>query len=581
MISFLLERTEGWGPWGLLWRFVLLSELVTVAAVTVLSELSLGGVTPPLILTGMATCLTAALPVLWLVISMLERVRTAEVQGEASEAKYRALIEQSQDAIATVDPNSGVLVDTNPAFRKLLGIDGGLAEGARLDTFVSEADVSDGLSLASETWRRADGSPVSVESTRSTVQIGARTLQLVTGRDAGARREAELERERLQQQLFQAQKQEAVGLLAGGVAHDFNNLMGGVLGNVSWLLHVHRTEGDELSPEETIAALEDVDSAARRAADLTRQLLAFARPTEPSRETVAVAELIREVTRLLQRTSSVQVEIRQDVAEDLHVRGDASQLHQVLLNLGINARDAIEGSGVVTYACRRVGRDQVAIDVVDTGTGMTAEVIERAREPFFTTKRDRNGSGLGLSVATAIARAHDGELDIMSAPGEGATVTLTLPATKAGSRVRPSTVPQVVERGIALVVDDEVSMANAASRMLSQLGWDVITANDGSEAIAVHAERAEEIELVLLDLMMPGLTGEQTFDRLKQRDPGVRVLVITGHDEDTQQDRIVAAGGLGVLAKPFDLRALRHAVEALDASAVAQGQGPGAPPSLV
>ncbi len=380
-------------------------------------------------------------------------------------------------------------------------------------------------------------------------------------------------RKRLEEQLRQAQKMEAIGTLAGGIAHDFNNLLTSILGFAS----VVRLElpADSLLRHD----VETIIHSAKRASELTRQLLTFARRSQVEVYPLNLNDVVREVIRLLERTIDKAIVIEPHLSSDLSiVKGNAGQLHQMLLNLCLNARDAMPEGGRLIIETQNVtlskekARAELALkadryillSVTDTGIGMNTEIQQRLFEPFFTTKEQ--GRGLGLAMVYGIVHGHGGAIHVYSEPGQGSTFKVYLPVA---SRPAEDTTPQEAEitKGTetVLVVEDEESVRALLQRILEDGGYTVLLAADGVEATELYAERSAEIDLVVLDIIMPRMGGRETFQRLREINPEIKVLLSSGYSENGQAHDILATGARGFLQKPYDLhRVLRKVREVLD-----------------
>jgi len=373
------------------------------------------------------------------------------------------------------------------------------------------------------------------------------------------------ERQALEEQLRQAQKMEAIGTLAGGIAHDFNNILVGILGYASLL----QSELPEASPLQSDVAT--IIQSARRAADLTQQLLSFARRADRQMELVGLVdlnELVQEVATLLKETVDRRIEIYAGLTSDLPaVEGNASQLQQVILNLGINACEAMpEGGRLVLRAsslelstAEAAGYldlepgPYVVLEVTDTGIGMDDATRRHIFEPFFTTKE--HGRGLGLATSYGIVSAHQGTIHVQSAPGEGTTFRVLLPASeKAPPGIHPTLESHPAGGSeTILVVDDEETVREMLVRALQLEGYRVLEAEDGQQAVEVFAQYEGEVDLVVLDLIMPRLSGAETFQRLWEVEPGVRVLVSSGYSPDEKSEPFLQKNAEGFLQKPYDV----------------------------
>jgi len=381
------------------------------------------------------------------------------------------------------------------------------------------------------------------------------------------------ERKRLEEQLRRAQKLEAIGTLAGGIAHDFNNILSGILGYASFI-------EQQLSPTDPLRPdVETIIRSAQRAADLTRQLLTFARGGRLEVQSVDLNEIVEEVVRLLSRTIDRAIAIETHLTPELRpVDGDPAQLQQMLLNLCLNARDAMPQGGRLTIETANVSLspiesslyldleagDYVVLTVTDTGVGMDKATQERIFEPFFTTKE--HGRGLGLAMVHSIVRGHGGAIHVYSELGQGTTIKVYLPAGERRPRRLAEPTPEV--RGgteTVLVVDDEEVVRHLLKRILQRGGYTVLQAQDGLEALEIYRKQGEEIDLVILDMIMPRLGGKATLKRLRELDPGVKVLFSSGYSEEDQAREVRRMKVQGFLQKPYDVLAvLRQVREALD-----------------
>ncbi|HZU91697.1 MAG TPA: PAS domain-containing protein [Stellaceae bacterium] len=376
------------------------------------------------------------------------------------------------------------------------------------------------------------------------------------------------ERQELEAQLHQAQKMEVLGQLTGGVAHDFNNLLTAITGNLELL--EGRVETDLKSAKLVHAA----QRAAERGAKLTEQLLAFSRRQHLRPQPVDINAVVRGMSDLLQRTIGPNLSVNTALAADLWpALVDATQIEIALLNLVINARDAMPVGGSVLIETRNLesgvdplpveiaGHDCLMLAVRDTGTGMSEEVRARAIEPFFTTKEVGRGSGLGLSQVYGVARQSGGTLAIDSAPGRGTTVRLYLPRAvglPANAAASARAGDKAEQRGHILVVDDDADVREIAVQMLRQAGYGVDEAENGHVALEMLA-RGESCDLILIDMIMPGLNGLDTVRHARMRRPGIRALFMTGYTDTAMHAELAASGP--VIKKPFRLAELADAVE--------------------
>ncbi|MBI3179317.1 MAG: response regulator [Deltaproteobacteria bacterium] len=378
----------------------------------------------------------------------------------------------------------------------------------------------------------------------------------------------------LDQQLREAQKLEALGSLAGGVAHDFNNLLTVILGGVSYLQEALAAQ--QLDVEDAKKVLVATAKATEQAALLTHELLGFARRGQFEQSVVDMAQVAEKTVRLISRTFDRIIHIETEVEENLAVIGDRVQLEQALLNLCLNAREAMPSGGTLRiiarsaevsslshFAQRLKPGAYVELRVSDTGAGMDEETRRRVFEPFFSVKR--GGSGLALATVYGITRSHGGAVDVQSQPGQGSTFSMLFPRHE-GSPAVPGPLPHVTtapaeaRSAVVLVVDDEDAVRDMLRRLLERSGYKVIEAHDGVSALESYREHQSEIGLVILDLVMPQMAGAEVFRHLRDIDPEVRVLVSTGFD-DGQAEEVVALGASGYLRKPYRLRDMVAAVQ--------------------
>jgi PAS domain S-box-containing protein len=409
----------------------------------------------------------------------------------------------------------------------------------------------DGSEFRADVWSRdtfIDGRPVRVS-----------TISDVT------------ERVRLQHELQQAQKMEAVGRLAGGIAHDFNNALTSIIGGAELLAESVR--GNEAA----LTDIQEIRRAADRAASLTRQLLAFSRQQVMRVELLSLNALVRKAEGLLRHIIGEHIALRTELdPAEWQVRADASQLEQVIMNLAVNARDAMPGGGELVVSTRRTAfTEETAVHgavipageyaeliVRDTGTGMDDLTRSRVFEPFFTTKPAPEGTGLGLSMAYGIIRQSNGYITVESAVGEGAAFHILLP--RAGPAAAEAPVHAApAESGTAptvLVVEDEDAVRRITCRVLERLGYRVLAAANGEEALALLEAERPVLDLLLTDLIMPRMSGRELASELVQAQPKLRVLFVSGYTDEAVGHLGMLEEGMGFLQKPFSLESLGEAV---------------------
>jgi nitrogen-specific signal transduction histidine kinase/CheY-like chemotaxis protein len=388
------------------------------------------------------------------------------------------------------------------------------------------------------------------------------------------------ERRRIHQQLRHSEKMEAVGQLAGGIAHDFNNQLAGIIGFAELL----RAEG---KPGDAAARYASgILTAANRAADLTAKLLAFARRGKNLSVSVDVHDLIGEVLTLLERSIDPRINLRAELhASPAHVAGDPTQLQNALLNLALNARDAMPEGGTLTFETAAVvvqgSADAVGtvapgsylrVDVADTGVGMDEPTRQRIFEPFFTTKAQ--GTGMGLAAVYGTVRAHRGAVEVASAPGAGTTFSLLIPAGSPGPSPKPaprSTPPPSRVDAEVLVAEDDRSVAAMLVSLLSHLGCRATVCGDGEEAVRRYREEPQRFELVILDLTLPKKSGSDAFCEIRRINPMASVVIASGYSADTRLQSLLDGGAAAYLPKPFrlaQLAAILDRVRACEVDAV-------------
>jgi signal transduction histidine kinase/CheY-like chemotaxis protein len=398
------------------------------------------------------------------------------------------------------------------------------------------------------------------------IRIGSKTLFVFTRYDT------------LEDRLLQAQRLESIGRLAGGVAHDFNNTLGVLLANVGFL--------QGLAPEIRIGdanireSLRDMEISTKRAVQVTRQLLSFSREEQPEQRPVELGAVVDEVARLIRRTFDPAIRLSIEVQTNLHVSGDFAQLQQLLMNLSINARDAMPSGGELSIVGSRVqlteeelnrdpllhGCPYVSLEVTDTGHGMDQMTKKRIFEPFFTTKSRSSGTGLGLFTAFQIVRQHGGTIHVDSKVSGGTTFEVLIPALERSSKMRATTIaPDVHPRrktvgGVILVVDDDEAFCNSTRRLLEGFGYTAKAVTTGVEAIRLFEDIGDGVELVLLDISMPDMNGAAVFEELRRIRPRARVLIVSGLTDISGARELLTRGAAGFLQKPYDGKTLERTI---------------------
>jgi sensor domain CHASE-containing protein/nitrogen-specific signal transduction histidine kinase/CheY-like chemotaxis protein len=382
------------------------------------------------------------------------------------------------------------------------------------------------------------------------------------------RKRAEIERKKLEAQLQQARKLESVGTLAGGIAHDFNNLLMGIQGHVSLMLfHIDSTHP-------YYERLKKIEKQVQSGARLTSHLLGYARKGKYQVKSINLNQLVQETCETFGRTKK-EITIHRELAADLlPIDADEGQIHQVLLNLFINAADAMpRGGDLILKTMNATHKDiksrlynrkpgkYVQLTVKDTGRGMDKETMERIFDPFFTTKEMGRGTGLGLASTYGIVKGHGGYIDVESKKGHGTTFSIYLPASEKDVQKAVKTSEGIMKgTGTVLLVDDEEVILEVGKDLLEAIGYRVLVARDGKEALEVYKKSRDDIEIVLLDMIMPNRSGGEIYDRMKEINPDVKVLLTSGYSIDGEASEILERGCDGFIQKPFRMNELAEKI---------------------
>jgi PAS domain S-box-containing protein len=504
-------------------------------------------------------------------LKMLAHVLGAAIQRERSLEKIHeqaALLQVTQDAIFVRDP-AGQVLFWNRAAERLYGWKAEEVVG-RANTnflyepgFLAEANLALKLAGIRGEWR---GELHQLTRDQRAITVEAR-LALI--RDAQQQPKAILfvntditEKKLMERAFLRSQRLESIGTLAAGIAHDLNNILAPIM-MASQILELQ--SGDE----EARQLLATIRGGAKRGADVVRQVLTFGRGIEGERVPIQSRHLLKEMTRIIKETFPRNITAHCDVPNDLWtVIGDATQLHQVLMNLCVNARDAMPQGGQLTLSAQNLpslqpppnsfgqpgAGPQVLIQVSDTGQGIAREILDKIFDPFFTTKAQAQGTGLGLSTVLGIVKSHGGFLSVESEPGRGATFRVYLPANPERVTPEPGPETRVVAAGkgeMVLVVDDEESIREITRNTLLKRGYQVLLAADGREALALLAERDGQVKVVLTDIMMPVMDGPALVRALRQTKPQIKIIACTGLGPEDHEPELRALGVESFLTKPY------------------------------
>ncbi|MFL5194796.1 MAG: cell cycle histidine kinase CckA, partial [Microvirga sp.] len=519
---------------------------------------------------------------------VLNRSAGGEVdEGQrAAEVRFARFFNNTPIAIATVN-QAGRIVHANAPFSKLFGTlartgEGGANGASILDTFRERGPIEAALKAAAE--NKGDIPPLELQTAGE--NGGSVRVWVTPVGDTGAEGETAIlyaldttDFRKVEEQLAQSQKMNAVGQLAGGVAHDFNNVLQAIIGYSDLLLANHRPT------DPSFQDIMQIKQNANRAASLVRQLLAFSRRQTLRPEVLNLNDRLYDLSMLLKRLLGERVELDLSHGRDLwFVKADVNQFEQVVVNLAVNARDAMPNGGKLAIRTANVSAteaarlnvsamppaDYVAVEVSDTGSGMTAEVLEKIFEPFFTTKEVGKGTGLGLSTVFGIVKQSGGYIDVNSKPGEGTTFSIYLPRhipdvqevpeeTKADLPKKPAA--DMTGQGTILLVEDEDPVRAVNARALSARGYTVLEAESGIAALEIIQERGAPVDLVVSDVVMPEMDGPTLLGELRKLYPDLKVIFVSGYAEEAFRKNLPEGEDFNFLPKPFSLRQLVETVK--------------------
>ncbi len=513
-----------------------------------------------------------------------ERERALEAL-RVSEEKYRDIFRNSPDSITLSGFRDALYYEVNEEFLRITGYSREEVIGKsdlELNTWYDFEARKRYVEIMKEqghvrnleaNFRMKDGRVTTGLVSSSLITIDGVPYLHAIIRDITEMREMEEQRLELERRLMRAQKLESVGTLAGGIAHDFNNILMGIQGNASLML----LDLDPSHPH--CRRLKNIEEQVASAADLTSKLLGFARGGRYEVKPTSMNDIVQKTSQMFGRTKR-EVEIYKNLEPDLwSVEVDRTQMEQLLMHLYINAWQAMPGGGEIYLETENIFLDDskvrpyeiepgpyVKISVTDTGMGMDERTMERIFDPFFSTKSMRRGTGLGLATVYGIVRGHRGIINVYSEPGEGTTFTIYLPASEKAA------VPEIMEEeketvikgsGTILLVDDEPSVLEVSRELVESLGYKVFVAGSGQEAVALYAEHRNEIDLVILDMIMPGISGSGTYNELKAINENVKVILSSGYSINGEAKKIMDKGCDAFIQKPFHLQELSRKIRDL------------------
>ena len=501
-------------------------------------------------------------------------IRSEITQRKLGEERIRqqaSLLDKAQDAILVCDLNFQLLYWNKGAER----IYGWLAEEAAgrsisellcagdsaqvMEAIAALEKADEWKSEWQQTTRRAE--PIIVESRWTLVrnEKGVPDYYLVTNTDI-------TEQKRAEEHLFRAQRMESIGTLAGGIAHDLNNILSPIIMGID-MMQLNQVD------EETGRWLAIMKENAERGADLVKQVLTFARGMDGERISVQLKHIVKDLVGVLKETLPKSIAVKYDVETELWtISADPTQIHQVLMNVCINARDAMPSGGTLTIKAKNVSIDEnyarmnidaepgnyARLTVADTGTGMTRDVLQWIFDPFFTTKEIGKGTGLGLATTLTIVKSHGGFINVYSEPSKGTRFSIYLPSAEAGKEmeIEPKNVLPRGHGELVLVADDEINIRSVTEATLTKFGYRAITAIDGTDALAVYSQQKKKIAAVLTDMAMPYMGGTALIRALRKIDPKIKIIAMSGLMSEGQTAELTNLNVNAVLSKPFTAETL-------------------------
>jgi len=520
-------------------------------------------------------------------ISIINAISFNKLQE--NEKKYRDLVENANSIILRRDIK-GNITFFNEFAQKFFGYGEDEIMGRNIlgtilpDTVSTKRDIESLSKVLHKDPERhmvsedesilSSGKSVWIAWTYKPIFDGSKQLKeiLCIGNDITELKRSDQEKKTLEAQLQGAQKMEAIGTLAGGIAHDFNNILQAIIGYTQIMLM-----GKDLSDPDH-EKLEAIESSAQRASELTKRLLIFGRKVESKLRPVDLNQEVVQVSKMLERTIPKMISIELNFSENLQViNGDPVQIEQIMMNMGVNARDAMPDGGRLFFETKNVTLDvkfcknhlgaspgeYVLLKISDTGHGMDKELQEHIFEPFFTTKQIGKGTGLGLAMVYGIVKSHGGYITCMSEPGEGTAFSIYFPIIESEIDNRVSKEAEAPIKGgteTILLVDDEESIRQLGEELLGSFGYTVLTAPDGESALELYEKENEQVDLVILDLSMPGMGGKRCLEKLVEMNPRVKVIIASGYSVNGPTKDAVDAGAKGFVGKPYEIRQMLQAI---------------------
>ena len=528
------------------------------------------------------------------IVAVRENVRLLnERAARQSEARFRSLVQHSSDIITILAADLTIIYES-PSVEPVLGYEAKGLIGRRLLTLLHDDDrpkveaffaavtrEPGATALTEYRLRHSDGTLLNIESVGTNMLHDPNVRGIVlNSRNVTGRKRAEEALRVSEEQLRQSQKLESIGTMAGGIAHDFNNLLTVISGNAQLVLA--KLEPDSRPHQRLV----EVEKAADRAATLTRQMLAFSRRQQLERKTINLNDTIDEILKLLRRTIGADIDLRFQAAGNLAtVFADPAQIEQVVMNLVVNARDAMPQGGRLTIETNNATLDEsfiqnhplaepgryAHITVSDTGTGIDAVTLARIFEPFFTTKEVGRGTGLGLSMVFGIVKQHNGLIEVSSLVGKGTTFNIYLPVDDKAVAEEVRILQPTLRGGTEtiLVAEDEEAVRKLTQGFLEDLGYGVLLARDGMEAMELYTANSEQINMLILDVVMPRMGGQEVYEHIRSSGSDVPVIFTTGYSSEMVQSQFIEKTGAPLLRKPYNVEALGRKVrETLDTTRV-------------